>query len=203
MNILEEANNTAMTITTGAVDAFPWHQKEAYAGWLAQTYYYSCHTVSLLSLMVARTDIRKEPVLHFARVEHSNEEIGHDQWVRADLNALGYDLDDMDELPETRMLWEPQFYKCDRLGVESVYGYTIVLEQLSVMRGERLANCVTNLAEGIECDRFLRGHSSADVAHVEKDYERIRAFSADAQVRVAENMMQTAVAYSNMLEAVS
>ena len=202
MNNLQTANQEALSIAVSAIDAFAWDSKPAYANWVKQTLDYSCHTVSLLSLMVARTDIRVDPDLHRSRIVHTNEEIGHDQWAKDDIAALGFSLEDFPELPETRMLWEPQFFKCDRLSVEAVYGYTIVLEQLAVERGAQIADRVCQLAGGEKCNRFLSGHSVADIAHVAKDLKRIFAFPNFCHNDVIDNMHQTAIAYRNMLEAI-
>ena len=135
INNLKQENQVALAVVIKAVDEFPWADHAAYAGWLAQTYHYAAHTVSLLSFMAARTNIKKEPELHKARIVHSSEEAGHDKWLLADLAALGHSIDEFPELPETRAFWEPQFAKPDLYNVESVYGYTIILEQVAVHRG--------------------------------------------------------------------
>ncbi len=202
MNKLETANKEALSIAVSALDAFTWDSKSAYANWVKQTLDYSCHTVSLLSLMVARTDIRVDSDMHRSRIVHTNEEIGHDEWAKDDIAALGFSPGDFPELPETRMLWEPQFFKCDRLSVEAVYGYTIILEQLAVERGAQIAEQVSQLADGEQCNRFLSGHSIADVEHVAKDLQRISAFPECCHQDVSDNMYQTGIAYRNMLEAI-
>lgn len=193
------ANREATSQMVARVDAFPWENKRAYASWLAQTYHYASQTVSLLSWLVSRTDCRKDASLHKSRVAHSDEEQGHDQWVTADLEALGFEISDFSEIPATRMLWEPQF--SIRKSVEAVYGYTIVLEQLAIMRGEEIAGRVANLAE-TRCNRFLHGHSSADVDHVDRDLQNIAAFPETATTQVIENMLQTSEAYVFMLDSI-
>ena len=193
-----ESNRQALAIAVNAVDKFPWKNKEAYAKWLTQTFHYASQTISLLSLMVARTNIKDDPELHYSRVQHLKEEIGHEEWVRKDLSALGFNLEDFPELSATRWLWVPQFYYCDR-SVEQVYGYTILLEQLAVERGAIVASKIKDLAGGKRCDRFLTGHDEADVKHVERDLQKIAKFQSVNQEALITNMFDTAKAYELML----
>lgn len=202
MTDIQLENERALQVALDAIDRFPWHQPKAYAGWLAQTYHYAAWTVSLLSLMAARTNIKLQPDMHRARLVHSNEEVGHDQWLRDDLAALGYDLADFPELPVTRMFWEPQFAKPDLYGVESIYGYTIILEQLATLRGDYITQRVKGLAGDRKCDRFISAHSTEDIGHVDKDMALIRKFPPALLPSVADNMLQTAVGYSRMLETI-
>lgn len=199
---LKLENERALALAARAIDEFPWREPKAYAGWLAQTYHYAAWTVSLLSLMTARTNIKREPKLHKARIVHSNEEIGHDQWLVDDLAALGYAPGDFPELPATRMFWEPQFAKPDLYNVEAIYGYTIILEQLSVIRGPFITNEVSGNAGGKKCDRFIASHSTLDVDHVDRDLKVILAFPEECHPEIADNMHQTAVGYQFMLNSI-
>jgi len=193
------ANKVAITSMVERVDRFPFEKSEAYANWLAQVYHYASQTVSLLSWLVSRTDIRTHPDLHRSRTVHTDEEKGHDQWLSNDIKALGFDLASLEELPSTRLLWEPQF--SIRKSVEAVYGYTIVLEQLAVLRGATVAARVENLANK-RCNTFLRGHSASDVGHVNRDLEVINNFEPAVQQDLIKNMMQSAEAYNHMLDAI-
>ncbi|MFT6435945.1 MAG: pyrroloquinoline quinone (PQQ) biosynthesis protein C [Candidatus Azotimanducaceae bacterium] len=194
-----EANGIAISSMVERVDRFPFENAEAYANWLAQVYHYASQTVSLLSWLVSRTDIRTHPELHNSRTVHTDEEKGHDQWLSNDIEALGFDLKSMEELPSTRMLWEPQFSV--RKSVEAVYGYTIVLEQLAVLRGSKVASRVENLSTK-NCNTFLKGHSDSDVGHVKRDLEVINNFEPSSRFAVINNMMQSAEAYNNMLDSI-
>ena len=40
-----------------AIRSFPWENKEAYAQFLAQTYYYICHSTRLLESVIADADV--------------------------------------------------------------------------------------------------------------------------------------------------
>jgi pyrroloquinoline quinone (PQQ) biosynthesis protein C len=97
------------------------------------------------------------------------------------------------------MLWEPQFSV--RKSVEAVYGYTIVLEQLAVLRGSKVASRVENLSTK-NCNTFLKGHSDSDVGHVKRDLEVINNFEPSSRFAVINNMMQSAEAYNNMLDSI-
>jgi hypothetical protein len=85
-----------------AAASFPWQEKRAYAQFLAQTFYYVRHSTMLLALaagMIAPGD-RKV----FDRyIKHIGEERNHDILARRELEGLGFDLDQMPELPSTKL----------------------------------------------------------------------------------------------------
>src|SRR4051812_18758279 len=113
-----------------SADLYPWHDPYAYGLYLAQTYFYVCHSTRLLAFSAG---IMKTPDTPFHRrfLEHASEEKGHEMMLLNDLAKLGFKITDFTEMPETRMFWEPQFYKIQHNDPLSVMGYIIALEAIA------------------------------------------------------------------------
>lgn len=193
--------NMNLDLITDAVAAFPWANKAAYAEFLAQTYYYVKHSTRLLALAAGM--IKPGNRKAFDRyVKHIGEERNHELLARRDLEALGFDLDRMSEMPATRLLWEPQYYKVLHQSPMALMGYILPLEALAANEG---GNVVRALEEsyGQKCLNFLRLHGEEDIKHV-KDAIALVESLADEELRlVGENIDQTVVAYSSWLGAIA
>src|SRR5262245_13457821 len=80
------------------VDSFPWAHREAYAAWLAQTYYYVSHSTRLLALAASRYTVADD-AFHLRCLEHLREEKSHEKLATADLKALGKTAREYPEFP--------------------------------------------------------------------------------------------------------
>ena len=186
---------------SAAVDRFPWTQKRMYANYLAQTYHYTSHSVRLLGAMLARTPVEDKGLYDYL-VRHIKEENHHEQLALADLRALGHDPGDFEELPACRMLWEPQYYKIEHVGVPAVFGYILMLEMLAVERGPQVAATVSAGHAPARCDRFLKVHGDDDVEHTRRGFDYMETLGREHRQPILRNMVQTAQAYANMLTAI-
>ena len=74
--------------------SFAWTDRAAYAGWLAQTYYYVRHSTRLLAAAAARFPHgRAGDTMHHRFGAHIGEEKRHELLCVRDLQALGETLD--------------------------------------------------------------------------------------------------------------
>lgn len=184
-----------------SIDHFPWNNRHAYANLMAQTYYYTSHSVQLLGLMVSKTPV-ENAVMYDYLIRHIKEENHHEQLALADLNDLGYAIEDFPELDICRMLWEPQFYKINEIGTPVVFGYIMMLELLAVERAPMIASLTADLVSSGKCNRFMDVHGKEDIKHVERGFEQMENLEPKFHSAIKNNMTQTSYAYRQMLETI-
>ena len=180
-----------------AVDAFSFEDRRAYANYLAQTYYYTSHSVPLLGAMIARTPTGG--ALFDYCVNAVKEELHHEKLAHADLVLLGFELEEFPELSSCRCLWEPQFYKVEHRGAEVVAGYIFMLESLAVTRGRQMRD----RAGSNGGTSFFAVHAAKDEEHARTVAKQIAAFGDAHQGLVMENMRQTAFSYIARLREIT
>lgn len=182
---------------------FPWTDRAAYAGWLAQTYYYVRHSTRLLAAAAARFPHgRAGDTLHHRFGAHIGEEKRHELLCVRDIQALGEMLDTYPEHATTRMFYEPQYYKVEHQTPSVLLGYILPLEVIAPLSGARIIEQVT-AAFGPRCANFLRVHAQEDVAHVDRALGLVEALPSHERDLIEENMKQTTLAYVAMLDAIA
>lgn len=174
----------------------PWENKRFYASFLAQTYYFVRHSTRLLALASAYA---AEDSLHRRYASHIGEEKGHDRLALNDLTRLGVQLEP--ELPQTRNLYEPQYYKIERQDSSALMGYILALEGVASLICPKIMDRITQ-AHGEECAKFLKLHVEEDPDHVDKAFAEIESLNPDLMTQVTANLIQSCANYSAMLEAV-
>ena len=187
-------------ITEAAAD-FPWANKAVYAEFLAQTFYYVQHSTRLLALaggMIPLGDRRS-----FDRyIKHISEERNHEVLARRDLEQLGFELDHMPEMPVTRLLWEPQYYKVIHKSPMALLGYILPLEALAANEGGNVVQALEEIY-GSKCLNFLRLHGEEDIKHVKDAIALIESLDERNRTLVHENIEQTVAAYSQWLRGIA
>lgn len=178
-------------------DVFPWKNPEAYANWLAQTYYYVCYSTRLLASAAARFTIA-ENKLHLRCLEHTKEERSHEVLAIQDLKHLGYTLDKLPELAFTKALYQTQFYLIEHTDPVSLFGYILYLEGLSTRAG-RKAQSETAKAHGPKASNFLRVHANEDDDHLAKAFEQLEKFDARQLHAVQESIGLSGNLYARVL----
>jgi hypothetical protein len=111
--------------------ALEWSDREFYANYLAQTYYFVSHSTRLLALAAARFSTKQND-LHLRFLEHAKEEKNHDLAVLSDLKHLGFSISQIPESPYTRSLYATQYYSIEHLRPELFFAYILVLEGVAV-----------------------------------------------------------------------
>lgn len=172
---------------------------KVYGNFLAQTYYYVSHSTRMLAF--AGGLMKREEENHFRRfIKHISEETSHEILAERDLQDLGMKPSDFYHMPETRALWEPQYYKMLHEGPLSLMGYIIALEYFSCTYLPAFYKKVQDVY-GVKAGRFIKLHAEEDPDHIQKAIELTEKLSPDLQEIILVNIMQTARTYSMMMEA--
>jgi thiaminase len=172
IQILRDYVNNELKQVSKNVQAFPWNSADAYAAWLAQTYYYVSHSTRLLALSAALFPLNANQ-LHRRFLQHTREESAHEVLAERDLKALGYSLKDFPEFPETAAFYQTQYYQIEHVDPISFFGYILFLEGLAT----QVASWATKEIERIYGEKtatFLKVHGEEDDDHIEKAFENLK-----------------------------
>lgn len=182
-----------------SIREFPWENRDAYAQFLAQTYYYICHSTRLLAASASRFS-QIDQGMHRRFLKHTDEENSHELLALRDLQKLGYSIQDIPELPETRSLYEVQYYKIEHIDPAALMGYILALETMAGADFPWLKER-TYALYGKECAKFIQVHADEDPDHIEKALYVIENLKSDRLVAINHGIEQTALCYNNMLTA--
>jgi thiaminase len=198
---MENKIDMDMTPVMEVANVFPWQEKEPYANFLAQTFYYVRHSTRLLALAAGR--IAPGDRKSFDRfIKHIGEERNHEELARRDIGNLGYDLDAIPEMPCTRMLWEPQYYKVEHESPMALLGYILMLEMLAANEGGEVVKVISE-AHGADCLSFLQLHGQEDVKHVQEAIKLAESLGDRDRQLIRANIGQTVYAYSTWLREIA
>ncbi len=139
-----------------------------YLEFLAQAYHHVRHTCPLLSLAAARTG---DAVYRAALFDYIAEEQGHDEWILADIGALGGDAQAAKRSPPRppcRAMVGYAYYAIEWISPYSLLGMVHVLEGMSVaLAGRSAAALQASLGTGDGSGfRYLASHGALDADHV-------------------------------------
>jgi hypothetical protein len=183
------------------LEQYAWEDSYAYANWLAQTYYYVVHSTRLLTAAASRMPFNGlGSQLHYRCAAHVAEEKKHELLAVHDLKALGYELKSFPELSATRLFYEPQYMKIDRVHPIALFGYILVLESLAATHGPSHTARVID-AHGSQAATFLKLHSTEDPGHVAQALENLATLDEEQKRLVCDNIEQSALAYAVLLNA--
>lgn len=140
--------------------------RELYLDFLIQAYHHVKHTSRLMALASVLThDERYQDAL----VEYMNEERGHEKWILDDIRAIGGD-------PDTVACGKPgtacqvmigyAYYAIQWISPYAVLGMVHVLEGLSVILANKVADAVQHSLGGDRGLSYLRSHGALDVNHI-------------------------------------
>ena len=178
---------------------FPWENKEAYAWFLSQTYYYVCHSVRLLCASAALFS-QEDQQYHRRFISHMSEENAHELLALRDLQKLGYQMKDFPELAPTKTMYEIQYYKIEHIDPINLMGYILVLETMAGHDFKWLKEKVTGLY-GKECAKFIQVHADEDPDHIEKALNVVEKLAPERLANIDIAMEQSARLYIEMLDA--
>jgi len=182
-----------------SIQGYPWDKKLAYASFLAQTYYFVSHSTRLLAASAARFSLQDQS-MHRRFLKHTQEETSHELLASRDLQKLGFSIEDFPELPETRNLYETQYYKIEHKDPAALMGYILALETAA---SRTLSDLKCRLVEywGANVVSFVEVHADEDPDHVDKAIEVIRGLEDTRLPEIDLNIRQTSINYVRMLDA--
>jgi pyrroloquinoline quinone (PQQ) biosynthesis protein C len=192
--------NEQIKISAKRMKNFSWENKECYADWLSQTYYFVNWSTRLISLACAHFDMSNEK-LHRRFTDYVREERGHDVMLVNDLRALNSKIGDHKVLPVTNGFYQSQFFQIQHLSPAAFFGYIFALEGLAVEAGGE-AYERTKKAFGEKAASFLRVHSAEDPEHVKNAFESLKEINSQDQALIIDNFYQSSHLYSIMLDTI-
>src|ERR1700726_2874175 len=142
--------------------------RSLYLDFLTEAYHHVKHTFPLLALAASRTsDERYQDAL----VEYMEEERGHEKWILDDIRTIGGDPDAVRTgnpgMP-CQIMVGYAYYAIERISPYAFLGSVHVLEGISVMLADKLADAMKK-SVSLESDAgltYLRTHGSLDTDHV-------------------------------------
>lgn len=177
---------------------FRWEDENAYAEYLAQSYFYVQHSTKTLALAAGYMPLSDSKVFR-RMVKHIGEEMNHEILCVKDLEALGKSLDSYIESPATQSLYQPQYYKIQHQNPKSYFGYIYVLESICCAVVPKVLNDKLINKYPKQAINFLRVHAEEDPSHLEQAKNVISSFSESDQSAVANNMLHTIRAFEYFL----
>ncbi|MDD9971795.1 MAG: iron-containing redox enzyme family protein [Myxococcales bacterium] len=179
------------------VRQFPWTDRRGYADFLAQTYYYVCHTTRLLAVSAARIGVQREK-LHHRFLKHAAQERSHHLLAERDLQQLGYRLSSFPERALTASLYESQYYRAEHLCPTMIFGYIFALEGLAAVHGPYVYRTIYD-HYGDDCASFVKLHANEDPGHLEATFEIVETLSSEEAARIKDNFLFTRDLYKALL----
>jgi hypothetical protein len=166
---------------------------EAYANWLAQTYYFVRHSTALLGFALPHL---KDDNLRHHFEKHLGEETRHDVIAIKDLQKMNRDLSEFEEAAATQAFYQSQYYRIQFEGGTALLGYILFLEGLSVHWGKDLHAVVKDIHRG---SSFLKVHVEEDPEHLNSAIEMIMSLSPEQQKIIMANFHFSLEMYSSMI----
>lgn len=189
-----------LDLTRDFINTLPWENKAFYTHFLAQTYYFVCHSTRLLAKSLSHFGIDQDH-LYKRFVVHIKEENYHERIAQADLDKLGLATSDFKELAITKAFWERQHYKIDQSKGVSLLGYILYLEAIATDCFDSAYEKMASKFGGASCN-FIQVHVAEDKKHVLDAIELINSLSDPEKSIVWDNFYQTAELYHLLLSEV-
>lgn len=177
------------------------NDRQQYANYLAQTYYYVNHSEKLLALAASRMN-EEDRGMQRRFFKHLAEENAHDLMAKKDLENLDFKLEQFPEMVETKMFWETQYYKIEHMDPAALMGYILLLEDIAA------EVCIPMFQEveknfGRKCGTFLKVHGEEDPGHVADAFKVIDSLDEKRRDIVKINLEQSAVAFKAMIKKIA
>ena len=143
---------------------------QRYRALLLELYSVVWHFNPLCAAAASRVTDKHQQV-RYHLYEHMHEEMGHEQWVMNDLDAVGVAADTVRAhlpLPYTQALVGYNYWSADRRHPCSVLGMMYVLEVIASVYGGSFSDAVREslLLEGDRGVSFISSHATMDAEHM-------------------------------------
>lgn len=198
---LNRALDISIDITQKTYENMPWDNKNFYANYIAQTFYYVRHSTRMLALSAGRLDYENQQHIHLRFLKHLSEEANHEKLALNDLLFLGYKISDFKELNSTRIFYETQYYKIEHQHPIALMGYILFLEALALNVCPPLSRKLHEIY-GKNSATFLFVHGEEDPHHVSEAQKLLETLDAPTLNFVIENLNQSAYAFEMMMKEI-
>jgi len=194
MNI-EKHLNQAMMEAKEEIPPKLFRDKEFYANWLAQTYYFVRHSTSLLGHALPHL---KDPQMKARFEKHIGEEERHELLAIKDLEKLGRDIHEFKESAMTQAFYQGQYYRITFEGGTSLLGYILYLEGLAVHIGRSAYEEIKDVHKSSLL--FLKVHAEEDPHHLSHAIDAINSLPERDQEVILNNLNYTKEIYLQMMQ---
>ncbi len=168
--------------------------KEKYLNFLAQTYYFVCHSVPLLELAIRHSE--NEDFIQRS-IEHIKEESGHERIALNDIKKLGASIKDYPEWEWTQKFYGKQYELVIEDG-EILLGYILALEGIAALGKKAAQQVNSNFEKGT---KFVDIHVEEDQDHLEKVLKQIE--KSGVKQEILENFHHTVTQYEEFMNLLS
>lgn len=168
--------------------------KAFYADWLAQTYYFVCHSTPLLGYSLPH--LKTQGLRHHFE-HHIGEEERHELLALKDIERLNYRISDFPEYESTKAFYQAQYYKIQFEGATALLGYILFLEGMAVHWGKEIYQEVKGPFPTAAL--FIKVHAEEDPKHLEDALRTIYSLSASEQAAILANLRYSQEMYQAML----
>lgn len=169
--------------------------KDVYAEWLAQTYFFVRHSTSLLGY--ALPHLNNEELRHHFE-HHLGEEERHDLLLLKDLEKMGRKITDYQETYYTQAFYQSQYYRISFEGGTSLLGYILFLEGLAAHWAKDSYEGIKDVHKGSVL--FLKVHAEEDPQHLQDAMKTIISLSDKEQEFIKNNLLFTETIYHRMIQ---
>jgi pyrroloquinoline quinone (PQQ) biosynthesis protein C len=170
---------------------------ENYKFWLSQTYYQTKWSNQALRF-IAQNSNNIDSKNRW--LEHAKEEAGHHLDAKRDLQKLGGNLNQYEELHETKAIYQRQWFIAKHVSPEACYGWILALEGLAAKIPREYINGLI-LEHGEESMSFVIEHTTEDIEHLEKALQMVSSFKD--QSTIIENLKTSTYFYKSMLSTIN
>lgn len=172
--------------------------KIIYADWLAQTYFFVCHSTPLLGFSLPH--LKNQSMRHHFE-HHIGEEARHDMLALKDLERLGYTIDQFEQLAQTQAFYQAQYFKIQFDQPTSLLGYILYLETMACDWGKLAYEEVKSIYPN-SC-LFLKIHAEEDPSHVKNAIKAIESLPEVEKEAVFRNLLYSAQLYDHMIDKIA
>lgn len=169
--------------------------KDVYAEWLAQTYFFVRHSTSLLGY--ALPYLKNDGLRHHFE-HHMREEDRHDLLAIKDIQKLGYDIKNFTEFSQTQSFYHSQYYRISFEGGTSLLGYILFLEGMAVTWGKESYEEIKALFPGATL--FLKVHAEEDPHHLDEAFGAIAKLTVSEQEAILRNLNYSYESYQAIID---
>lgn len=198
MSHLERRLQHEISIIQIIIEKMDWTNPYIYSEWLAQTYFYTCHSARIIA------SIKNKPASITAAadryLEIFAEEKNYELKATQDLKNLGRDIKEFSQLTSTQAFFQSQLYWIDSIGSTPVLGYFFLIEHLgiqcsSIMINKLLPHYPNSLS-------YLRSQSEDSKQKYEEFDDLIKKFDPQESSIIIENLKMSAHMYISILEGI-
>lgn len=187
--------NIAMMKKT--IDTLPWEDREFYALWLSQTYYYVRNATRVLAKAAYRCTHEEED-LHKKMIQGIIEEKNHEIMAVNDLKAIGCSIEEFPEFPSTMAYHQTLLAQIDYHGPYALLGYFVALEGLGAIGSDETYDLLVK-KYGKEAAQFLRVHGRVDKHHFDNGLKYIESLPAEKKEIIRNAVEVSSQLYNKML----